>query len=140
MAIARKGIPILISCCPICGLFEENVEHLFFLCEVAVKMWELICKWLDIQIGIIGNPNELFYKMDLMKMPVIKKQVLQVVGCTSLWFLWKYRNDVVHDLKKIKKSMIIDGIQEFSFRWFSTRQKKVKANWGEWIHNPMMYQ
>lgn len=139
MAIAGKGISISNTCCPICGLFEEDVEHLFFLCEVAIKMWELIFKWLDVQCGNFRNHIELFHKLDSMKMPAIKKQVLQVVGCTSLWFLWKYRNDVVHDSKKIQKSMIIDGIQEFSFRWFSTRQKKVKVNWGDWIHNPMMY-
>ncbi|KAL4590767.1 hypothetical protein LXL04_003710 [Taraxacum kok-saghyz] len=45
-----------------------------------------------------------------------KKQVIQAVGCTCLWFLWKYRNDVVHESKKIKKSMIVDSIHEFVFR------------------------
>ncbi|KAL4568188.1 hypothetical protein LXL04_023795 [Taraxacum kok-saghyz] len=89
---------------PICGVQAESVEHLFISCEMAGKMWELIIKWLDIQIGNFRHRSEFFEKVDRTKMVTTKKQVIQTVGCTSLWFLWKYRNDVVHESKKIKKS------------------------------------
>ncbi|CAI0376128.1 unnamed protein product, partial [Linum tenue] len=40
-ALALRGMDI-IPICPVCGKKEETLEHLFFLCSVARRLWRKI--------------------------------------------------------------------------------------------------
>lgn len=136
--LVKRGVAILNTNCSICEWEEESLAHIFSRCEVAKKTWEVLFRWLDIQVGNFRDPSDLLNRVGELKMNCKKRQVVEVVIFTGLWYLWKYRNDVVHGAKKIKQNMIIDGIQEMSFLWCSSRQKKMLFSWGFWLQNPLL--
>ena len=76
-------------------------------------------KWLDIQVSNFRDPSEFLKSVGDLKLNKKKKRVIEAIVCTSLWFLWKYRNDVVHGNGKIRQSSIVESIQEYSYLWCS---------------------
>ncbi|KAL4589724.1 hypothetical protein LXL04_002633 [Taraxacum kok-saghyz] len=87
-----------------------NVEHLFSRCHVAVSIWEL--------------PREVFEWLDDGTLTAKKKEVVEVVICTVLWVIWRYRNDVVHVAGKLKRDIIFDVVREYAFLSFCNRQHR----------------
>ena len=134
-AIKRRGMEIENVLCPICNVEEENLMHLFGRCEVAARTWEALFKWLDIQVSNFRDPSEFLKNESNLKLNEKKKIVIEAIVCTGLWFLWKYRNDVVHNTGKIRKGMIVDSIKEYSFLWSSNRQTKMYFDWAGWLLN-----
>ena len=44
--LLRCGIPIACVGCPLCGVEEETVRHLFFECRVSWRIWGMCLEWL----------------------------------------------------------------------------------------------
>nr|GEY35621.1 RNA-directed DNA polymerase, eukaryota, reverse transcriptase zinc-binding domain protein [Tanacetum cinerariifolium] len=40
--LVQKGIDINFLLCPICDNYVENVDHLFFSCEMALDLWSFL--------------------------------------------------------------------------------------------------
>ncbi|KAL4570314.1 hypothetical protein LXL04_025966 [Taraxacum kok-saghyz] len=74
------------------------------------------------------RPNEVFDWVDGSQLRPNQKSVVEVVVCAAMWIMWRYRNDVLHDSRKMRKGCILDCINEFAFLWFRYRQTKV-WNW-----------
>ena len=66
----------------------------------------------------VNRPKEVFDSVETARMRLNQRKVLEVVVCTTLWVIWRYRNDVLYEVGKMKKCVLIDSIKEFSFVWF----------------------
>ena len=64
------------------------------------------------------------------------KDCLEVVSLTVLWHIWNFRNEVLFNTIKPRKSMIWDFIQAYSYWWLSARNNKFKVLWVNWLCNP----
>ncbi|KAL4583477.1 hypothetical protein LXL04_008050 [Taraxacum kok-saghyz] len=123
-SLSSRGIEINSIMCSICGAELEQIEHLFCLCEFAKCVWELLFRWLQIPSFGAVHPREFFQKMDECMLNVKQKIVVEVVICTGLWIIWRFRNDVVHGGRKMRKNVIFDLIRDYAFVWFCNRQRK----------------
>ena len=132
-----RGIDVGSVLCPICGGEQETVEHLFIRCKVAEDVWNLVFRWLQIQRVQVHNISGFFAWVDGISIHQQRKKMVDVVVCNTLWFLWRFRNDVVYDAGLIRKSVLFDSIREFSFCWVSNRQKRHLVNWTSWLQNPL---
>ena len=137
--LSEKGIAVGSTLCPVCGAEQETIEHLFFQCNVADAVWHLVYNWLQVQIGVVHDVAALFDWVDGMQVDARKRKMVDVVVCTTLWFLWRFRNDVVHEAGLIRKSVLFDSIREFSFCWVSNRQKRLLVNWTSWLQFPLNF-
>ncbi|GJS72623.1 RNA-directed DNA polymerase, eukaryota, reverse transcriptase zinc-binding domain protein [Tanacetum coccineum] len=54
----RKGIYVDSLLCPICNEHVENVDHLFFSCEMAHDLWGLLARWCNLDIPEVFNITE----------------------------------------------------------------------------------
>ncbi|KAL4570644.1 hypothetical protein LXL04_026303 [Taraxacum kok-saghyz] len=102
----------------------EQIEHLFWNCEVVVAIWDVVFKWLQLSSITIFHPGELFTWIEECRVSANWRKVIEAVVCTILWVIWRYRNDVVHDSEKIRKDMLLDSIKELSFLWFGNHFHK----------------
>ncbi|KAL4573017.1 hypothetical protein LXL04_019810 [Taraxacum kok-saghyz] len=107
----------------------EQIEHVFWNCAVAVAIWDAVFKWLQVSRVTIFHSGELFTWIGDYRVSANRRKVIEAVVCTTLWVIWRYRNDVVHDSGKMKKDMLVDSIKEFSFLWFSNRFPKGSVCW-----------
>ncbi|KAL4587828.1 hypothetical protein LXL04_000702 [Taraxacum kok-saghyz] len=105
--------------------------------EVADKVWRLVFRWLQLDWVAVREPGPMFLWVDGLRLNNSKKVFVEVTICATFWYLWRLRNDIVHEARLIRKDSVFDSIREFSFTWASTRQKKVKVNWNRWLQNPI---
>ena len=53
------------------------------------------------------------------------------------WVIWRYRNDVVHRERQMRKDTLFDTIRECALLWVSNRCKKLSVGWTAWFQNPI---
>ncbi|KAL4582801.1 hypothetical protein LXL04_007360 [Taraxacum kok-saghyz] len=133
----QEGIDIQSSLCPMCGVEDETFSHVFARCEVAKTLWVLILRWMQVGEVAVHDPASLFAWVDAVKINGTKKSVLESIVCTTCWFIWRLRNDIVHAARMMRRDVLFDFIREFSFVWFSSRLKRVRVNWLCWLQNPL---
>nr|GEU44526.1 protein MOR1 isoform X1 [Tanacetum cinerariifolium] len=66
-----------------------------------------------------------------------KKAITEVVCSVVLRALWNFRNDMIFGDIHPKCSILYDKVVEFSFRWYSSRNKLSSISWSNWIQNPI---
>ncbi|KAL4573594.1 hypothetical protein LXL04_020405 [Taraxacum kok-saghyz] len=103
IALSTRGIEINSIMCPVCQDYPGHVGHLFGSCDVAVRIWDAVARWLQIPSFAYLTPREVFARVDGSRINAKQKEVLEVVVCTVFWVIWQYRNDVVHDAGKLEK-------------------------------------
>ncbi|XP_068490495.1 uncharacterized protein [Phaseolus vulgaris] len=58
----RRGILMVCARCPLCGVEEETVRHLFFECRVSWRIWGMCLKWLGYS-SVLHGDAQLHFKM-----------------------------------------------------------------------------
>jgi hypothetical protein len=122
--------------CVLCGRMEESASHLFLHCEVAVKVWTMVLKWVN--LNFITPPNLVthldcwFHEVGANK---VRKGLLLIWHAT-VWNIWLERNDRI--FKGVNKDVdqIFDGIKSLSWCWCLNRLKIGAFMFFKWCWNP----
>ncbi|GJY25069.1 RNA-directed DNA polymerase, eukaryota, reverse transcriptase zinc-binding domain protein [Tanacetum coccineum] len=125
-----RGVDLDSVRCPICDDEIESEEHIFVMCNVAREAWKNIMLWWKIDNTSAIN------LADRVSLPTKLLKVFDVVVQTTLWFLWKFRNNVVFSSKRPRKELLFNDIKLHSFVWISNRLKKASMNWIVLFDNP----
>jgi len=56
--------------CVMCGRLEESIQHLFFICTVIERLWQLCDKW----VGIVMAHQNIQKKKKTLPIHKLKKQ------------------------------------------------------------------
>ncbi|PWA44556.1 hypothetical protein CTI12_AA525350 [Artemisia annua] len=99
----------------------EDVQHVFFKCDVAVEVWKKVASWLDLQIPAIDDISMLLDWAEASISDAKKRKVVGAIIYTTIWMLWRFRNSIVFKDPKMKKSHIYDNIVIHSFDWCMNR-------------------
>lgn len=51
----KHGIDIGSVICPICDSNFEIINHLFFSCGMAMNLWNLLAKWLELDFPVFSS-------------------------------------------------------------------------------------
>nr|GFC74883.1 hypothetical protein [Tanacetum cinerariifolium] len=84
----RKGIDVHSVLCPVCLEDVETVNHLFFSCELASKLWALLANWRAIDIPFCANLADWFSWIDSSPTSAKVRVFLDGVGGVLLWSIW----------------------------------------------------
>ncbi|GKB83800.1 RNA-directed DNA polymerase, eukaryota, reverse transcriptase zinc-binding domain protein [Tanacetum coccineum] len=106
----RKGIDVASLLCPVCNEQVENVNHLFFSCEMARDLWTRLARWCQLNISEISNLSEWMSWLDACHILKKARLILEGIAASMLWSIWKFRNDLIFSVSKPKKALIWDSI------------------------------
>nr|GEZ89587.1 RNA-directed DNA polymerase, eukaryota [Tanacetum cinerariifolium] len=90
-----KGIDVDSVLCLICCVNVETVNHVFFSCEMAKDFWALMAIWWELDIPICSNFMEWCSWIDYSHLSSKAKLVLEGVGGSLLWSIWRFRNELI---------------------------------------------
>ncbi|KAL4565924.1 hypothetical protein LXL04_030030 [Taraxacum kok-saghyz] len=88
--------------------------------------------------SLMLGPDNVIQWLDEVKVTKDKKTIIEVIVCTTMWAIWRLRNDIVHKVRLLRKDMLFDFVQEFSFCWCSSRQSKFQIYWVDWLQHPLL--
>ncbi|GKA37270.1 RNA-directed DNA polymerase, eukaryota [Tanacetum coccineum] len=132
----RRGIDLNSTRCPACGEDIETEEHLFNSCRIAKHTWSKVLIWWKINNVSISSLSDAINLAERVSIPGNLKAYFDVVVQTTLWFLWRFRNEMCFSLKQPSKDLILNEIKLSSFNWISCMSRKACINWITWFDNP----
>ena len=99
--IQNKGLHIC-SMCTLCEKHEESIQHLFFECYNALRIWSWVQHTFPTLISFIKSDGS----------PLVKLIKLAVITF-SIWMIWRMRN-YAHFQDKIEVYMAISVIKDLT--------------------------
>ncbi|GKD67180.1 ankyrin repeat-containing domain, PGG domain protein [Tanacetum coccineum] len=130
-----RGIDLHSVHCPLCDDDLETEHHLFIHCRIAKQVWLDVSRWWNLPDPNFSTITQLFSLADTHLTPN-QRGCFNAVIHTTLWFLWRARNELVFASKRPDKDLILNDIKHYSHTWISSRSKNCSLNWMEWFYNP----
>ena len=101
------------------------------------QVWVKIAQWTDLSFPQWLNIEDLWSWIADSQLNGKQRIIIEVIALSTLWSIWRYRNNVIFQDLRFRKCHIIDSIVVNSFDWLSSRFKKSKLDWTLWLQNPM---
>ncbi|XP_074283596.1 uncharacterized protein LOC141608137 [Silene latifolia] len=83
MSIVQENVYFL------CGLQEENIEHLFFVCPFSAQCYRLVAEWCKVQLPM---QECISWWLKIRQAAACKKKVLAMILACLMYHLWQCRN------------------------------------------------
>ncbi|GKB67983.1 RNA-directed DNA polymerase, eukaryota, reverse transcriptase zinc-binding domain protein, partial [Tanacetum coccineum] len=113
----RRGIDLDSVRCPICDDVVETEEHLFVDCKIARDTWINVLNWWRIPNTTFQSLQDVFQLADDSPLEVKFSRFFDAVIQTTIWSLWRFRNNVIFSLNKPSKDLLFNDIMILSFNW-----------------------
>ncbi|GJR37723.1 RNA-directed DNA polymerase, eukaryota, reverse transcriptase zinc-binding domain protein [Tanacetum coccineum] len=131
-----RGIDLHLVRCPMCDNDIETEEHVFVSCPIAVNTWKQVLKWWRVNYVSMQNLLEVINLADHAPIEGKHLHFFDLVVQTTIWSIWRYRNNTVFSLKRPSKDLLLNEIKLTSFNWILSRFKQSSLNWIEWCNYP----
>ncbi|CAN1347694.1 hypothetical protein LINPERPRIM_LOCUS41211 [Linum perenne] len=103
VALNRRGIEMTLAC-GCCDDGEESLEHLFLLCPVATRCWEVAGMSSEIQAAMLDGGGAADWLNRIISSPD-RGRVQK--GVALVWSLWRERNDRVWNRQSKCEELIV---------------------------------
>ncbi|KAF5789658.1 putative RNA-directed DNA polymerase [Helianthus annuus] len=131
-ALARRNIQLNNTDCVFCEEYVESSDHLFASCRFGQAIWEEIFKWCRISTPFF------FYAKDVLEFHTHCRgsrkwqNVVYTVIQTAIWCIWRARNEVVFNNKRVAVASVVDEIKVLCFLWVKHRANAASLTWENW--------
>ncbi|KAJ0533166.1 putative reverse transcriptase zinc-binding domain-containing protein [Helianthus annuus] len=131
-ALVRRQITITNNRCSMCDELDETSDHLFAECQFAQQIWDRVSHWCRLP------PCFFFGAKDVLELQEHScgsgkwKKALYTVIQTVIWSIWKARNDVIFNRKRVTSDTVFEETRVLSFLWLRNRAKVPALTWNDW--------
>ncbi|MFS7936182.1 putative reverse transcriptase zinc-binding domain-containing protein [Helianthus anomalus] len=114
--LGKRGALVADVNCSRCGLEPESTNHILSSCIWARAIWWQIRVWLK-----LPNPDQTDAPAQILKwidtLAGLKdwKNVVIAIAFTTLWQIWKARNDMEFEQKSISIHKTVEDIKMYSY-------------------------
>lgn len=131
-ALARRHIMVESQVCRVCGLTVETVDHLFTGCAALAEVWQAVFDWCRVPQSFVFHVKDLV-TLHLSAMSGNRqKKVFHGVILTTVWSIWRARNDLIFNAKQVSTRKIFEEIKVMSFLWITNRGRLSNMSWDSW--------
>ncbi|GKA84311.1 RNA-directed DNA polymerase, eukaryota [Tanacetum coccineum] len=108
--LIQRGVSLDSSSCPICNSGEEDVDHVFFGCNLAQVVSRRLCRWWDLDWQNWSSFSEWFAWFNSIRLSSKVKSLLEGVFYVAWWFIWRMRNRTIFDANPPLRSVIFNDM------------------------------
>ncbi|GJV32584.1 RNA-directed DNA polymerase, eukaryota [Tanacetum coccineum] len=113
--LSRRGVLLDSHLCPLCNAAMEDVQHVFFRCDVARVVLRKICRWWDLDWQEICSFSDWDAWFLSFRLSSRLKSILEGVFYVAWWRIWRLRNQLVFDASPPNRSTIFDDIEHADY-------------------------
>ena len=123
--------------CDFCNSNAETSTHLFTGCIFAAEIWSRIEAWCRISPIFAFEVSDLLKVADYQRASKDNKYILRGIIITTLWAVWKERNNRIFNNKRRRAIEVVEHIKSTSFFWIRNRSKFKVIDWIDWCNSPL---
>ncbi|GKB85929.1 putative RNA-directed DNA polymerase [Tanacetum coccineum] len=128
--LSYRGLEIPSILCPVCNVSMESTDHIFFSCDTAANVWHKIRNWSDVSLLHLYSNSDWIEWLEIWNASNARRDRMYVIIAATLWWLWRYRNNVTFCSQSMRQCDIFDNIHLVSFSWLKSRGVKT-CNWSD---------
>ncbi|KAD4983144.1 hypothetical protein E3N88_19815 [Mikania micrantha] len=132
-ALRSRNVNLGSTTCKLCGDADETTDHIFIACHLAIYIWGRIESWCNLPTIFAFSFRDLMELPRSMARRKQSKELILSVMQTSVWCIWKARNDAVFHHRKVLKEKIVDDIKTLSYFWVKHRMRSCGLDWASWL-------
>ncbi|XP_021980016.1 uncharacterized protein LOC110876147 [Helianthus annuus] len=91
--LRRRNVDIPSVMCPLCGDYEETVDHLFTAYSVAIRVWSAFNVWCNIPPLFFFEFKDILDSHKLIRNGIQAEKIFYGLVIIACWCIWKGRND-----------------------------------------------
>ncbi|XP_058754726.1 uncharacterized protein LOC131627883 [Vicia villosa] len=120
--LLRRGVVIDANnaCCEFCRLHPENLNHLFFDCNVANLMWCRIFLWLGVDLSFSLDDFMAFGKFQKKVKNANSRLKINTIWLATTWSIWFMRNAMIFDKVPYNFDEVYSNILYLSWSWLAS--------------------
>ncbi|MFS7905580.1 putative reverse transcriptase zinc-binding domain-containing protein [Helianthus anomalus] len=111
----RRNINVGPLNCRVCGVGEETTDHLFIGCHLAQFVWEFVAGWCKISPVYAYDIKDLVNLYRHLRSSFKWKKLIYMVMQTSIWCIWRCRNDLIFNHKEAHVTRLVEEIRVLAF-------------------------
>jgi hypothetical protein len=120
----------------LCSSTLESASHLFLHCDFAFSIWLDVFRWIGVSVIMPAALSTLFdYFIGLARSKKARKGFM-LVWHTTLWQIWRARNDVIFNNKVLNAADCVEQIKVLTWRWSTYRLKILPCLFYECVWDP----
>ena len=137
--LLRRNVQMQDTSCPLCGNAQEEVDHLFFNCEMTIGLWWESMSWNQMVGPIASSPAAHFIQF------CEGYAVGHNQSCRYGWWvaltnsIWKHRNQLVFEGNHFQPSKVMEDALFLNWSWLKTREKHFSVSFNQWSSNLVAY-
>ena len=81
--------------CVLCKTYDEDINHLFFTCHFAWRVWSCCCQWWEVSWVFADNPSTNFESWCAVRLHGGQKRLWILCFYVVVWSLWDLRNNII---------------------------------------------
>nr|GEY14903.1 RNA-directed DNA polymerase, eukaryota [Tanacetum cinerariifolium] len=121
--MSSHGLDIDSISCMVCNGHVESNDYIFFTCDTAVAIWNLVRSWIDLPLPRFLSCEDWTNWFDSWHVSKDKKSRMYSIFAATCWTLWHFRNNITFNSHSMRKCDIFDFIRNVSFFWIKYRGK-----------------
>lgn len=113
---------------------EEDSLHIFNGCLPINILWMEIAKWCNLPPIYAFSVGDLLKFHEGIPGPKSKKIIVQAIMLISCWIIWKSRNKMVFNKRRVSVEEMVRDVKAFSLLWIKNRapaKLEIEKNWVE---------
>nr|GEU58310.1 RNA-directed DNA polymerase, eukaryota [Tanacetum cinerariifolium] len=126
--LSSRGLDIDSISCMVCNGHVESNDHIFFTCDTAVAIWNLVRSWIDLPLSSFLSCEDWTNWFDSWHVSKDKKSRMYSIFAATCWTLWRFRNNITFNSHSMRKCGIFDFIRNVSFSWLKYRVNSVRKH------------
>ncbi|KAL5156319.1 Methionine aminotransferase [Glycine soja] len=131
MNLRRRQVMVNDFMCPLCGLKEEEIAHLFFSCSNTLPLWWESLSWV-IATALPQNPRD-HYLQHATRTAEGKKLTRWKCWWIALtWTIWNHRNKIVFQNHTFDGRKLLDDAILLLWTWVKSMEKDFDIHFNQW--------
>lgn len=94
-----------------CSIHHEIVEHLFLRYNLTIIVWDKVREWLGISRSMMTLKSTIKWIKKEHKGALVLGKAITLVFASPMFFIWKFRNDLIFDNKHAITEDIVKAIK-----------------------------
>ena len=135
--LRRRGVNLQSVLCSLCDSEMETATHMFTGCCFATEVWSRVEAWCRLSPSIMFDVPDIINIASAQANSKRSKYVLQGIVFTSMWVIWKERNERIFNGKRRRAIEVVESIKMTSYFWFRNRSRIQSIDWIDWCKYPL---